>query len=315
VRSVDIVIVNWNAGALLANCIESLRDVDEQRYVLGRIVVVDNASSDRSLEPLETGASDKLQLVRSATNLGFGRACNLGARASSADWLLFLNPDTRLSPDSIDVAFACIDMSGPDADVGACGIQLVDDAGHVARTCARFPTPMMFLFAAIGLDRIWPNVFRSHVMNEWDHATTREVDHVIGAFYLVKRAAFAAVGGFDERFFAYLEDLDLSLRLRAQGHRSLFCAASRAYHKGGGTSRAILGRRLFLALRSRLQYSWKHFGVLGATMVSVATLFVEPLVRLLRALFTLQPRDAANVLHAYALLYTAAIPVLLRNRA
>ena len=81
-----------------------------------------------------------------------------------------------------------------------------------------------------------PRLFRSHVMTEWDHAASRRVDHVIGAFYLIRREVFEKLGGFDGRFFLYLEDLDLSCRVCGHGRHIMYLADARAYHKGGGVS-------------------------------------------------------------------------------
>jgi GT2 family glycosyltransferase len=122
------------------------------------------------------------------------------------------------------------------ADVGICGIQLQDDSGHIARSCARFPSLRIFAMQALGLNTLpWFRSWGMHML-EWDHGKTREVDHVIGAFYLMRRALFESLGGFDERFFVYLEDLDFSLRARKAGWSSVYLATTQAFHAGGGVS-------------------------------------------------------------------------------
>lgn len=269
---VSIVIVNWNSGPQLAACCDSI--VRHAGPLAREIIVVDNGSTDGS-GALVAGRPG-VELVRSPENLGFARACNLGARRASAAQLLFLNPDAQLFEGTLQSAVAALALPR-NRRIGIVGVQLVDASGRVARSCARFPSVPMLLAHTVGLDRIFPKL--GFAMHEWDHAQPRRVDHVIGAFYLVRRAVFDAVGGFDERFFVYLEDLDFSLRARAAGWASLFLADTRAFHAGGGTSRQIRARRLFYAQRSRLLYAFKHFGAAGALPVLLATLLVEPVSR------------------------------------
>src|SRR5438132_1856023 len=216
-RCVDVVIVNWNAGPLLRECAESV--VAPGRGLVSGVVVVGNdssAGSDRSIERLAG-----VTLIRAGENLGFARACNLGAASGGAEFLLFLNPDTRLLPDSLAPVIGFM-RRAESADVGICGIQLVGENGAVARNCARFPSAAGFVARTAGLDRVSPAF--SHFESEWDHATTREVDQVMGAFFLVRRSVFDSLQGFDERFFVYFEDLDLALRARRAGWSSVYFA-------------------------------------------------------------------------------------------
>lgn len=303
---VDIVIVNWNAGALLADCIESVLASQVEGYELGAIVIVDNASTDGSLDAIRARWGTRVICIANPRNLGFGRACNLGARQGSGEWVLLLNPDTKLSPTTLRDAVRSLDARRADK-VAVCGIRLIDDEGKTSRSCARLPDWKMFLVGALGLDKLMPGRFHSHMMTEWDHESSRDVDHVIAAFYLVHRSVYDRIGGFDENFFVYLEDLDLSQRIHALGLRICYDAGIVAYHKGGGTSRAILARRLFLAQESRLRYARKHFSAPAALLVSGVTLLVEPFVRVLHAVLTGNFRGAWNVIEAYGMLYRSLL--------
>ena len=149
--AVDIVIVNWNAGALLHQCIQSIAATLGDDPRLGRVVVVDNASTDGSWRLDDEGLP--LVLIRNERNLGFAAACNQGARDSAAEALLFLNPDTRLLPSAVQGALDHL-AAPPNARTGIVGIQLVDMTGTVHRSCARFPTPGRMIGAAFGLDRL-----------------------------------------------------------------------------------------------------------------------------------------------------------------
>ena len=121
-------------------------------------------------------------------------------------------------------------------------------------------------------------------MREWDHTCTREVDQVIGAFFLVRRELFVALAGFDERFFVYFEEVDFSRRARMAGWASVYLVAAQAFHAGGGTTNQIKARRLYFSWRSRLIYSFNHFSWGGAIIVLVTTLLVEPFARTALAL-------------------------------
>lgn len=299
-RTLDIVIVNWNAGAQLYECLESISAAKNDLFILNRVVVVDNASVDNSLEALE--CSDiPLVLIRNTENRGFGAACNRGAEESRAEYLLFLNPDVRLFENSLSIPVGYMDTP-ENARTGVCGIQLIEDDGHISRTCTRFPRPKHFFARATGLDRILPRLFKSHFMTEWDHAVSRRVDHVIGAFYFIRRDVFEKLGGFDGRFFVYLEDLDLSCRVYGHGYRIMYLADARAYHKGGGTSDQVKAARLFYSVRSRILYGFKHFSPLSASLLFAASLLLEPFSRLMRALLHRSSKEAKETLQGYMML-------------
>jgi N-acetylglucosaminyl-diphospho-decaprenol L-rhamnosyltransferase len=299
--SVDVVIVNWNAGRQLADCLAALAASTKGSFAFGRVVVVDNASSDGSVDDLH-GNELPLSVIRNHENRGFGAACNQGAEGSEADYLLFLNPDARVAPDSLDRAVSLL-RDPAHGTTGICGIQLVDETGHVSRSCARAPTPRHFLYTSLGLDRFSPRLFASHAMAEWDHLQSRAVDHVIGAFFLVRGELFRALNGFDERFFVYLEDLDFSARAKKSGFGSYYLTEARAYHKGGGTSERVKAARLFYATRSRVQYAYKHFPRTVAMMVTVPALLIEPFIRIAFAAARGRVDEISEVIEAYRQLY------------
>lgn len=268
---IDVVIVNWNSGNQLAACIDSVErnSCDE----VSAVIVVDNGSTDGSL--VDEGYSKLLTIIKSGVNLGFGKACNLGAKGGQSEYILFLNPDACLYEQTLSRAMDFI--RSEKSNLGILGVGLVDEAGVVARSCARFPTPFRLISHAIGLSRFFP--LSGSPMREWDHKETRDVDQVIGAFFLVRRDLFESLNGFDERFFVYFEEVDFARRAKSAGWRSVYLADAQAFHSGGGTSNNVKARRLFYSLRSRLLYSFKHFSLIGAFLVSLATFFLEPLSR------------------------------------
>lgn len=290
---ISIIIVNWNAGPQLKRCIESLGGAVDQQ-----IIVVDNASTDDSADFLANHSG--VNLIRSLENFGFAKACNLGAQKANADFLLFLNPDAAVYPETIDKALTFMQKPSS-ANIGICGVQLVNEDGHVARSCARFPTPAGFAAHAIGLDMLFPRL--GHFMAEWPHDSTRDVDQVIGAFFLVRRSLFEALGGFDERFFVYFEEVDFSFRAHQAGWRSVFLADVQAFHAGGGTSNQVKARRLFYSLRSRLLYASKHFSWPGAALVFTATLLLEAFSRTVLAMARHSWSACKETWQGYAMLW------------
>ena len=279
--SLDIVIVHWNAGALLRHCLEALPAALDGSFTLQRVVVIDNASTDGSLLGLEA-LSLPVVIIRNAANRGFGAACNQGAAASTADCLLFLNPDAYVTARSLSRPMGW--LAAPEhRDTGVIGIQLRGEDGSIARSCARAPTPGVIAARIVGLDVLFPGRVPSLFLTEWDHATSREVPHVIGAFYAIRRPLFEQLRGFDQRFFVYLEDLDLSVRVRQAGFHIYFLADAYVEHTGGGTSDAVKATRIAYSLHSRILYGYKHFNWFVATLLAVGTLVVEPVPRVARA--------------------------------
>jgi len=304
--SIHIVIVNWNSGGQLQDCLASLAAVANEDVVL-RITVVDNNSNDRSAEGL--ACATPLDVIRNAANRGFAAACNQGAADTQADFLLFLNPDTRLVPGSLEQPVRYL-QAREHAAVGIVGIQLVGPDGNVARNTARAPTPSSMIGNSIGLDRLMPSIFPPHFVTEWGHDATRTVDQVMGAFFFVRRGVFEALRGFDERFFVYYEDMDFAVRARKLGWTSVYLATAQAFHRGQGTTDTATERRMFYFARSRILYARKHFGPWCAAAVMLATLFLEPLGRLVGS-----PRSARATLCAFAILWKDLPNVLRTPRA
>lgn len=302
---IDIVIVNWNSGRQLRECIESIQR--DKSNSVGKIIIVDNGSTDNSVAEVKPAANIDITLV--GENLGFGKACNVGAARGANDLLLFLNPDTILHANSLRGSIDFLEEN----NLAVCGIQLIDENGVVSRSCARFPNLITFTLSAIGIDRLpWLRNRGLH-MREWDHLSTREVDHVIGAYYLIRRSLFEILRGFDERFFVYLEDLDLSLRVKQAGGRIMFTSATSAFHAGGGTSRQIKARRLFYSLRSRLQYGFKHFTTVQAWALLGVTLLIEPIARLFFSILKGNSQDIKNTIAGYRMLYSEIPKIIMSH--
>lgn len=290
-----IVIVNWNSGTQLEQCIDSIRHSDGGDDI--QIIVVDNDSHDGSADSVRE--LHGVKVVDANENLGFAKACNLGALLASTPFLLFLNPDTLVFGRTLATAVRF--MERPENNtVGICGVQLLDEKNEVSRSCAHFPTPSRLLAQSFGLDRIFPRY--SHFMSGWKHDRNALVDQVIGAFFLVRRELFDLLDGFDTRFFVYFEEIDFSLRAHKAGWLSAYIAETQAFHSGGGCSRQVKAKRLFYSIRSRLLYCYKHFSRWSAFAVTAATILVEPVARIAFALMRGSIPAVGHTAAGYAML-------------
>jgi GT2 family glycosyltransferase len=305
---VTAIVVNWNAGELLAACLRSLSGAREKLPFALDVVVVDNASSDASIDGVESAG--QVTVMRNVENRGFGAACNQGAALAVTPYLLFLNPDCEVQEDSLVAAREVLEVR---ADVGVTSVALNDDTGQVWRSCHRLPRPRHLYARAIGLAQLVPSWFDSAMLS-WPHNDDRDVDHVIGAFYMIRRSLFEQLGGFDERFHVYLEDLDLSLRVKQAGYRIRFLAGPVTYHKGGGTSEKVKAMRIFLSTQSRILYAFKHFGAVHGWLHLLVTLACEPFCRMLLLLGRGQWEDLGCVWHAFRRLVGSLSSTLARRR-
>lgn len=234
--SLSVVVVNYNAGTYLLDCVKSVLNQCNE------IIVVDNASSDTSLLMLEQAfpAEDSLRVIRNQQNLGFAKACNIGAFRASGSHLLFLNPDCLLAP---GVTAKLIDVLRSNPAIGMVGGLLVNPDGTEQGGGRRaIPTPWRSLVRAFGLARFadrWPKLFYDfHLHKQPLPQHPVEVEAISGACMLVSKWTLHQVGLWDEGYFLHCEDLDLCVRLTQVGKKILFVPDARVLHYKGVCSRA-----------------------------------------------------------------------------
>jgi N-acetylglucosaminyl-diphospho-decaprenol L-rhamnosyltransferase len=295
--TLDIVIVNWNTGDDLRACLRSLASTNRSAVTVSRVVVVDNASSDGSARDLDAGDL-RLTVIENRDNRGFAAACNQGAAGSTSDYVLFLNPDTLLSADALSRPTQFLEDPA-NRDIGICGVRIVDHNGRPSTSCARFPTPGVIIGEATGLSRVLPGVFKPQLLDPRECETSRDVDQIIGAFFLVRGDLFRRLDGFDERFFMYSEEIDLSYRAAQRGFRSHLLTDVTVRHAGGGSSRQVRAARLFYVLRSRTRYGFKHYSSPVAVLLAGLTVTVELLMRLARGILHGSPTECFETIRAY----------------
>jgi N-acetylglucosaminyl-diphospho-decaprenol L-rhamnosyltransferase len=306
--AIDIIIVNWNAGHQIQECLQSLSQATQRGYSLSRVIVVDNASTDGSANGLSCPGLP-LTVIQNSINRGFAFACNQGAAGTTADYLLFLNPDTKILPDTLTKSIEY--MANPEnSAVGILGVQLLEEGGEIWRSCSRFPTTKSFVSNMLGLNRLIPRWFPDQFYLEWDHLQSRQVDQVMGAYFFVRDSVLKEVGGFDERFFVYFEEVDLSLRAKRAGWSTFYLATAQCFHSGGGSSRQVKARRLFYTLQSRIFYGFKNFQTISAVTLLIATLFIEPVSRIGHAIVRGSISQVWEAVLAYLMVWRALPRIL-----
>lgn len=277
-HQLDIVTVNWNSDLLIRRLLDSFNKISD-RKLIGKIIIVDNNSTDNSLDFIEQQKYDfNIQLIKNKHNLGFAKACNIGAKHADQKYLLFLNPDTIIYENSIRKCVEFLELDTTE-NYGACGIQLVNEFNIPNRSCARIPTFANFINAALGLNTLMPRQFPGILIREWNHGNTQDIGHVIGAFYMVRRNVFEKFAGFDERYFLYYEDLDFSTTLKNNNYKIAFLSQLRAVHIGGGCSHKIKSTRLSYSYLSKIKYIHKHFTPMQSFFLIFVILTIEPIMR------------------------------------
>jgi len=234
-HSLSAVVVNYNAGALIVDCVRlALQQCNE-------VVVVDNASTDMSLSLLEQAfpISDGLLVVRNPKNLGFAVACNIGALHATSTHLLFLNPDCLLDSGAAARLMDALESEAGVAMVG--GLLINPDGTEQAGGRRAVPTPWRSFVRGFGLSRFanrWPKLFFDfHLHMQPLPALPVEVEAISGACMLLRATTLVDVGAWDEGYFLHCEDLDLCIRLTRAGQKILFVPNASVIHYKGVCSR------------------------------------------------------------------------------
>ncbi len=247
---VSIVVVTHNSLPALTLCLDSL--VEEMLSIPCELIVVDNASEDASREEVAK-RFPRANIIANDSNLGFAAACNLGAKEANTEYLLFLNPDVQIDPGAVGKLRKVFDSR---RDVGLVAGRMRHPDGRFQATCRRFPTAGNMLFSRGSvLSRLFD---REGTYTLADHAETTEVPAVAATMLLMKRKLFEDAGGFDTRFFMYMEDTDLSLRVTQTGYVNFFVPSAGGIHVWGQGSKAGKAARRWQHHWSVWKYFLKH---------------------------------------------------------
>ena len=227
----SIIIVNYNSKLLLEQCINSINNPG----INYEIIIVDNNSGDGSKEYLPLTFTG-VKFIFNDENRGFAKACNQGFTISSGKYVLFLNPDTLLAGTSLR---DCISFFETHADAGAIGVRMVDVKGAYLKESKRgFPSPGTSFYKLFGLTAVFPGskTFAKYYKGHLPEEDNNPVEVLSGAFMMIRRDLFEKLNGFDEDFFMYGEDIDLSLRVIQSGYKNYYLGTIKIVHQKGGST-------------------------------------------------------------------------------
>jgi GT2 family glycosyltransferase len=246
-----IIIVTFNSAEHIAECLRSVQG-------LGEVIVVDNASTDKTCEVVRR-TDPAVRLIANSANHGFAAAVNEGVRATDRPFILLLNPDAMLK-----LGLGALVAECSRTDVGAAGGKLVDSAGRpqIGFNVRGFPTAWSLAFEVLSLNRFWSSnpVNRRYRCLDLDPERSQDVDQPAGAFLMVRREVLRKVGGLDERFHpVWFEDVDLCLRIRQAGYRIRYVPECVAEHRGAHSIPFMPVKQRYLAWYGNLlRFTHKH---------------------------------------------------------
>ena len=247
-----IIIVSYNSRGDLERSLRSVKDVAGE--VDHTLVVVDNASTDSTRAYLREKWPG-VRLIASEVNVGFAKANNLGAGSTASDLILFLNPDTIVTPDAVDRLVATMDAR---PDVAVVGPRLLDGRGRAELSFGSLMTPWAELRQKLLVRGNDLGLAPLRALVDRMTRRTREVEWVSGACLMIRRSDFEQAGGFDERFFMYAEDVDLCASVRERGRVVLFLAESEVVHLRGRSAASAAQATRDAYRRSQILFYAKH---------------------------------------------------------
>ena len=253
----SIIIVNWNVKSLLEKCLESIfRETRDLNY---EVIVVDNNSKDGSQEFLsQLEKKGKIKLILNQTNLGFAKANNQALDLAKGEFILFLNPDTEILDQAIVKA---VKFMRQHEDWGIMGCQLIDKNGQVQMSVRRFPTLISQILILLKLHHLFPKLtpLKKYFFSDFDYSRVQEVDQVMGAFLLTKHKIINQIGGFDENFYLWFEEVDFCKRVQNAGWKVIYNPEIKIIHHGGQSFCQILSyKKQKIYNQSVIYYFKKH---------------------------------------------------------
>lgn len=286
-KQISIVIVTYNSSKHIGKLLKSLIG---EMAIIREIIIIENNSLDKKSTKrvvstfIKLHKNIKIEYIEKATNNGFAKSCNEGAWISSGKYLLFINPDTEIKEKSLRTLLDHAIQNESDIAGG-----IVENfSGGKHHTIIRSPNLNVGLFEFSNLGKMlgiskWHDFFyyedNSSTLNP---SKDKVVDAIGGAYLLVKKLSFEKLKGFDERFFMYLEDVDLGVRANKLGMIVMYCPHSVIMHEGGASSKNKYRIRHQAWYDSRKNYYLKHFGLITNVIIQPLFYVEEKLLKLLR---------------------------------
>lgn len=316
----SVVIINYNVKHFLEQCLCSV--LKACRNLEAEILVIDNHSTDGS----QAYFKDRFREVRfvwKTSNNGFARACNEGWKMASGEYILFLNPDTLLPENGLELSLAFMQQH-PDA--GAMGVKMIDGSGcYLPESKRGFPGAWASFCKMAGLTRLFPQsrFFARYYLGHLSHTASHPADVLSGACMLVRRSILEQTGGFDESFFMYAEDIDLSYRIQQAGFRNYYFAGTTILHFKGESTVKQSPSYIRHFYGTMIQFVEKHYrgisrhlyilllrGMIAAKLQLVSQRTTEQAVHQKEKCYVLGLPESEPLLHALlARYFSAAVPV------
>lgn len=252
-KDLSIVIVAWNCKKFVLECLDTL---NQPSGLFTEVILVDNASSDRTPEAVRLQFSN-VKVVANSMNLGFAKANNIGIRFATGSYICLINPDVKVLDGCLDQMVSYLDRN---PDVGMLGPAMLEPGGRVGRSYMRFPTLWNSFCRALALDTLFKRfgLFGGQLMTDFRPQKVSDVEVLNGWFLMVRRQALQHVGLLDERFFMYGEDIDWCRRFHEAGWRIVYFPLAQAIHYGAGSSSNAPVRFFVEMHRANLEF-WKKY--------------------------------------------------------
>lgn len=274
----SVIIVSYNVKNYLEQCLLSLFKAGREDIPM-EIFVVDNASQDASpayiREKFPVAQYPNLHIIANPRNVGFGKANNQAAAKATGEYLLFLNPDTIVTEETLHDAITFADGH---PELGGLGTMMLHSDGKFAKESRRgLPTPWTALCKMSGLCAIFPRskTFGKYYMQYLDKEQASEIEIISGAFFLARKSALDKIGLFDEAFFMYGEDIDLSYRLLKEGYKNFYIPSPILHYKGESTQKSTFKyvHIFYTAMLIFFKKHFRHYGFLLTLPIKAAILF------------------------------------------
>lgn len=281
----SVIIVNYNVKYFLEQCLCSV-----QKAIAGidaEIIVIDNNSQDGSVEYLQSLFPSVIFLINKK-NLGFGKANNIALQQAKGKYILFLNPDTIVAEDCFT---HCITFLENTANAGAAGVRMIDGSGNFLPESKRsFPSPLSSFYKLIGLASLFPSskIFNRYALGNLDQHKIHEIDVLAGAFMMIKKEVLEKVKGFDESFFMYGEDIDLSYRIQQSGYAIYYLGETSIIHFKGESVKKQNINYVRMFYNAMNVFVGKHYNRIASFIFSVfikAAIGIRTIMALLAPLF------------------------------
>lgn len=227
-NALSIIIVTWNNERTIGVCIDSIKRELSGQY---EIIVVDNCSNDKTVEIAKIRG---VEVKKNKSNLGFSKANNIAVKYTHFENLAFINPDVKVTSDLSTMHSFLKD------NIGLVSGKIYNTSGQVEASCYNFETPVNIFAAVFALGKHMPKLIKKHKFYRWsDHSAVMFPDWVMGAFMVMKKKVYLAIGGFSEDYFLYAEDMDICYKLYLKGYKTMFLPQYKITHVGGVSEQQI----------------------------------------------------------------------------